>query len=124
MTQKEGVLETAIVSARKGRDARLLRVLETRQKFKLRNDGCLKAWISPSEDNQPIYLVQTLFDSKSSWKKISEDLDSKLGGNEDPMEHLLAGPPLVGLFKTAYLEEEYEENGVAGRRITMIMRQK
>ena len=124
MAQKEGVLETAIVSARKGRDARLLRVLETRQKFKLRNNGCLKAWISPSEDNQPIYLVQTLFDSKSSWKKISDDLDSKLGGNEDPMEHLLAGPPLVGLFKTAYLEEEYLENGVAGRRITMIMRQK
>ena len=34
MEQNEGILETAIVSARKGREARLLRVLETRQKFK------------------------------------------------------------------------------------------
>ena len=124
MIQKEGVLETAIVSARKGRDARLLRVLETRQKFKLRQEGCLKAWISPSEDNQPIYLVQTLYDSKNSWKQISDDLETKLGFNEDPMEHLLAGPPLVGLFTTAYNEEEIVENGVTNRRITMIMRQK
>ena len=44
MEQHEGILETAIVSARKGRDARLLRVLETRQKFKLRQEGCLSAW--------------------------------------------------------------------------------
>ena len=54
MKQYEGILETAIVSARKGRDARLLRVVETRQKLKLRQEGCLSAWISPSEDTQPL----------------------------------------------------------------------
>ena len=124
MEQHEGILETAIVSARKGRDARLLRVLETRQKFKLRQEGCLSAWISPSEDKQPIYLVQTLYDSKKSWKRVSDDLETKLGANEDPLEHLLAGPPLVGLFNSAYTITDCEENGEMVSRITMIMRQK
>ena len=124
MKQNEGILETAIVSARKGREARLLRVLETRQKFKLRQEGCLSAWISPSEDKQPIYLVQTLYDSKTTWKRISDDLELKLGANEDPMEHLLAGPPLVGLFNSAYSINQTEENGEMVSRITMIMRQK
>ena len=66
-----------------------------------------------------IYLIIA-----GSWKQISDDLETKLGTNEDPMEHLLAGPPLVGLFTTAYNEEIVDENGVTNRRITMIMRQK
>ena len=123
MEQHEGILETAIVSARKGRDARLLRGLETRQKFKLRQEGCLSAWISPSEDKQPIYLVQTLYDQKVM-EKISDDLENKL--EQTKTLRTPTSWTTIGWFIQfcIYHNRECEENGEIVSRITMIMRQK
>ena len=91
-------LETVVCSARRGTDARLMRMLEARQTLRSRTEGCIKAWVSRSMDGQPMFLVQAIYDSEESWhacaKRIADELDTRDGGIED----LLSGPPLVGIF--------------------------
>ncbi|RJU84996.1 MAG: hypothetical protein DWC02_07165 [Candidatus Poseidoniales archaeon] len=91
-------METVVCSARKGVDARLERMLEARQEMRRRCEGCIRAWVSRSIDNQPMFLLQAIYESEDAWressKKVSEELDSRDGG----IETLLGGPPLVGIF--------------------------
>ena len=96
-------LETAICSARKGRDARLHRMLQRRQLLRKRTEGCLEAWVSKSMDGKGMFIVQAIYLDENSWRlandRIEDELDSKDGGFQD----LLSGPPLVGIFA---LDEE------------------
>ena len=91
-------LETVVCSARKGVDARLERMLEARQEMRRRMDGCIRAWVARSIDNQPMFLLQAIYKDEESWRnsseKVKEELDSRDGG----IENLLGGPPLVGIF--------------------------
>ena len=91
-------LETVVCSARKGVDARLERMLESRQEMRRRTDGCIRAWVSRSMDGQAMFLLQAIYENEESWhnsaKRIVEELDSRDGG----IESLLGGPPLVGIF--------------------------
>ncbi len=91
-------LETVVCSARKGVDARLERMLESRQEMRRRTEGCIRAWVSKSIDGQPMFLLQAIYDNKESWhrsaKRVVAELDSRDGG----IDTLLGGPPLVGIF--------------------------
>ena len=91
-------LETVVCSARKGVDARLERMLESRQEMRRRTEGCVRAWVSRSMDGQPMFLLQAIYVDQESWhrsaKRVAEELDSRDGG----IETLLGGPPLVGIF--------------------------
>jgi hypothetical protein len=91
-------METVVCSARRGVDARLERMLEARQEMRRRTEGCIRAWVSRSMDNQPMFLLQAIYEDEESWhksaKRIVEELDSRDGG----IESLLGGPPLVGIF--------------------------
>ena len=90
--------ETVVCSARKGVDARLERMLESRQEMRRRTEGCVRAWVARSMDGQPMFLLQAIYENEESWhrsaKRVSEELDSRDGG----IESLLGGPPLVGIF--------------------------
>ena len=46
------ILETVVCSSRSGTDARLHRMLSTRQLLRRRIDGCLHAWVSRSSANR------------------------------------------------------------------------
>ena len=91
-------METVVCSARKGVDARLERLLEARQEMRRRTEGRIRAWVSRSIDDQPMFLLQAIYENEESWhksaKRISDELDSRDGG----IESLLGGPPLVGIF--------------------------
>ena len=91
-------METVVCSARRGVDARLERMLEARQEMRRRTEGCIRAWVSRSMDNQPMFLLQAIYEDEESWhksaKRIADELDSRDGG----IESLLGGPPLVGIF--------------------------
>jgi len=91
-------METVVCSARRGVDARLERMLEARQEMRRRTDGCIRAWVSRSMDNQPMFLLQAIYEDEESWhkcaKRIADELDSRDGG----IDSLLGGPPLVGIF--------------------------
>jgi hypothetical protein len=93
------LMETIVCSARKGVEARMLRMLKTRQEFKRRQEGCVAAWLGAAPDNSNLVLVQTVFDSASSWKSISECVQTSLDSEDGGIETLLLGPPLVGMFQ-------------------------
>ena len=94
----EAIMETVVCSPAQGKDARFLRMLNTRQEFKRQQSGCLAAWYAKSSDGEPLLLVQSVFASRQDWINISnaiiETLDSRDGG----LDSCLLGPPLVGVF--------------------------
>ena len=97
-SQKSYWIETVVCSARRGVDARLERMLEARQEMRRRTKGCIRAWVSRSMDNQPMFLLQAIYEDEESWhncaKRVADELDSRDGG----IDSLLGGPPLVGIF--------------------------
>ena len=92
-------VETVVCSGLVGKDARLMRMLELRQEFKRRQEGCVTAWVGRNPDQKELFLVHSVFASEEAWREISQKaldhLDSKDGG----IESLLVGPPLVGVFE-------------------------
>ncbi|MGB1587259.1 MAG: hypothetical protein ACPHJD_00415 [Poseidonia sp.] len=93
------LMETIVCSAKEGVEARMMRMLKTRQEFKRRQIGCVAAWLGAAPDNSNLVLVQTVFDSASSWKSISERVQMTLDAEDGGIESLLLGPPLVGMFQ-------------------------
>ena len=91
-------LETVVCSARKGVDARLERMLEARQEMRRRMDGCIRAWVARSIDNQPMFLLQAIYKDEESWRNSSEKVKDELDSRDGGIENLLGGPPLVGIF--------------------------
>ena len=91
-------METVVCSAKKGKDARLMRMLEARQEMRRRTEGCHKAWISRSVDGQPIFLVQAVYDDEVAWRKSSQRIIDELDPRDGGIDSLLSGPPLVGIF--------------------------
>ena len=92
-------LETVVCSSQKKFDARFLRVLNSHQELKRRQDGCLLAWAARSVDGQPLFLVQTLYQSRKHLKRISKLVGEKLDPEHGPLESFMSGPPLVGIFE-------------------------
>jgi hypothetical protein len=93
------LMETVVCSAKEGVGARLMRMLKVRQEFKRRQEGCIAAWVGASPDGTDLVLVQTVFDSASNWKRISERVQSQFDDEDGGIESLLLGPPLVGMFE-------------------------
>ena len=93
------LIETVVCSARKGRDARLLRLLESRQAFKKRSEGCRGAWVAPAAGQKGMFLVQSLFLDLAAWKEVNERIKSELDPKDGGIEAELVGPPLVGMFE-------------------------
>ena len=92
-------LETVVCSSHKKVDARFLRVLNSHQELKRRQDGCLLAWAARSVDGQPLFLVQTLYRSRNHLKKITKLVSEKLDQEHGPLQSFMSGPPLVGIFE-------------------------
>jgi|TARA_B110000444_G_scaffold257797_1_gene297098 heme-degrading monooxygenase HmoA len=96
---KKVFIETVVCGAAKGKGARFLRMLETRQAFKRRQDGCLAAWVANSTDGTDMVLVQTVFNDRQAWKKISDEVLKVLDAKDGGLESVVAGPPLIGMFE-------------------------
>ena len=92
------LLETIVCSGILGSEKNLLRMLNVRQKFRKRCEGCLGAWVAPSSDGQPVYLVQSIYTDMKSWKSISEKMQNEIDEKDGGLEPHLSGPPLVGMF--------------------------
>ena len=92
------LLETIVCSGVLGSEKNLLRMLKARQKFRKRCDGCLGAWVVCSSDGQPVYLVQSIYVNRKSWKSISEKIKNEIDEKDGGLESYLSGPPLVGMF--------------------------
>tara|TARA_Y100000768_G_scaffold359184_1_gene315508 strand:+ start:42 stop:386 length:345 start_codon:yes stop_codon:yes gene_type:complete len=95
------LIETVVCSGAPGKEARFRRMLEVRQEFKRRQNGCLAAWIAQSTDGHGLFLVHSVFTDQTSWKKISELIVKKLDAKDGGIEGVIGGPPLVGLFETS-----------------------
>jgi hypothetical protein len=91
-------VETVVCTARRGRIARLRRLLEARQAMKRRCEGCLGAWVAPGIGDKNLFLVQAIFVDEKSWKNASEKVSSQLDSKDGGIESELGGPPLVGMF--------------------------
>lgn len=94
------LIETVVCSGASGKEARFKRMLEVRQEFKRRQNGCLAAWIAPSTDGHGLFLVHSVFSDQKSWKRISEMVVKKLDAKDGGLESVIGGPPLVGLFES------------------------
>ena len=92
-------LETVVCSSHKKVDARFLRILNSHQELKRRQEGCLLAWAARSVDGQPLFLVQTLYKSRKQLKSVSKIVTDKLDPEHGPLESFMSGPPLVGIFE-------------------------
>ena len=92
-------VETVVCAGAPGKEARFLRMIEARQAFKRRQDGCLAAWTGTSIDGTAMILVQTVFEHNQAWKKISDLVVKVLDPRDGGLESVLAGPPLVGMFE-------------------------
>ena len=92
-------IETVVCAGAPGKEARFLRMIEARQAFKRRQDGCLAAWTGTSIDGTAMILVQTVFEHNQAWKKISDQVVKVLDPRDGGLESVLAGPPLVGMFE-------------------------
>lgn len=93
------LVETVVCSGAEGKGARFKRMLEARQEFKRRQDGCVAAWIGQSIDGQSLFIVQSVFTDKKSWKRISEKITESLDSKDGGLEAVFGGPPLVGMFE-------------------------
>jgi len=92
-------VETIVCSAKKGSDARLRRMLLARQEYKRRQQGCVGAWMGTGPEDDMMLLVQSVYNSASDWKRISEEIKNGLDREDGGVESLLLGPPLVGIFE-------------------------
>ena len=92
-------VETIVCSSKQGVGARLRRMLNARQEFKRRQEGCVAAWIGRAPDNGEMLLVQSVFESPDDWKRISDLVQATLDKEDGGIEGLLLGPPLVGVFE-------------------------
>ncbi len=102
-------VETVVCTARRGRTARLRRLLDARQALKRRCEGCQGAWVAPGIGDKNIFLVQAIFVDEKSWKKASEKISTELDTKDGGIESELGGPPLVGMFKVKAADLKFEE---------------
>ena len=105
------LIETVVCAGAKGKAARFLRVLEARQAYKRRQPGCLAAWIGQSTDGTGMVLVQTVFENRKAWQKISEEVLNVLDTKDGGLESVVAGPPLVGMFELPLSSLEIPSQG-------------
>ena len=92
------LMETIVCSARKGRDVRLLRLLESRQAFKNRCEGCMGAWVAPASGQKGMFLVQAIYVDEVAWKNANDRVISELDSKDGGIDVVFAGPPLIGMF--------------------------
>ena len=93
------LVETVVCAGASGKAARFLRMVETRQAYKRRQDGCLAAWIGESIEGQGMILVQSVFVDRQAWKRISDEVIKVLDAKDGGLESVVAGPPLIGMFE-------------------------
>ena len=68
-------------------------MLLARQEFKRRQSGCVGAWIGNGAEDLML-LVQSVYQSASDWKRISDEIKNTLDPEDGGVESLLLGPPL------------------------------
>lgn len=103
MKSENYILETVVCSSRSGADARLHRMLSTRQLLRRRTEGCIHAWVSRSSDGTGMFLVQAIYSDREVIKNVAALIEEKLDKHDGGIESLLSGPPLIGYFD---LEQE------------------
>ena len=91
-------LETVVLVAKDGYDARLRRMIKTRVRLRSESQGCAKSWMGESGSSKGTFLLQALYEVEDAIGlalKSVASLDEKDGG----LESVLNGPPLVGIFE-------------------------
>jgi len=92
-------LETVVCSSRKKVDARFKRILNAHQELKRRQDGCIGAWAARSVDGQPLFLIQSLYVSRTELKRITGLVSEKMDSEHGSLDSFMSGPPLIGIFE-------------------------
>ena len=91
-------IETVVLSARQGYEARLHRMLKARCVIRRNSLDCVKSWLGDAVGSKGTFLLQALYKTQDAvglaLQAVSE-LDQKDGG----LESVLEGPPLVGIFE-------------------------
>ncbi len=91
-------METAVLSARSGYEARLRRMLKARSAVRRNSKGCVKSWVGETSVGKGTFILQALYDSENAIGlalKLVSELDEKDGG----LESVLEAPPIVGVFE-------------------------
>ena len=92
------LMETIVCSAKKGKEQRLKKLLDTRVAFRKRSKRCKQAWVCKSADGSGTFLIQAIYLNEEAWRKISEGIQTQLDPKDGGIESCLNGPPLVGMF--------------------------
>ena len=93
------LLETVVCSAKPGTEARLERILSSRVEFRSRQEGCINSWFAKSNDDENLFIFQTVFTDRESMISISELSQNKLDTTDGGVQSCLIGPPLVEIFE-------------------------
>ena len=79
---------------------KLKRMLESRCKVRTAN-GALEArwWIAV--DSESTYLLESSYINKEGWQRANDAIARMLDPADGGLESVLAGPPLIGLFRSS-----------------------
>ena len=92
------LLETIVCSSHDGKEARFERILATRVEYRMRQEGCLKSWFAKSYEDDNLYIIQSIYQDKDSWREVSDKIKNHLDPKDGGIESCLIGPPLIGMF--------------------------
>ena len=81
---------------------KLKRMLESRCKVRTAN-GALEArwWIAV--DSESTYLLESSYINKEGWQRANDAIARMLDPADGGLESVLAGPPLIGLFRSSVM---------------------
>ena len=81
---------------------KLKRMLESRCKVRTAN-GALEArwWIAV--DSESTYLLESSYINKEGWQRANDAIQRMLDPADGGLESVLAGPPLIGLFRSSVM---------------------
>ena len=81
---------------------KLKRMLESRCKVRTAN-GALEArwWIAV--DSESTYLLESSYINKEGWQRANDAIQRMLDPADVGLESVLAGPPLIGLFRSSVM---------------------
>ena len=79
---------------------KLKRMLESRCKVRCAN-GALAArwWIAV--DGESTFLLESSYVNKEGWQRANDAIQTMLDPADGGLESVLAGPPLIGLFRSS-----------------------
>ena len=91
-------METAVLSARSGYEARLRRMLKARSAVRRNSKGCIKSWVGEASVGKGTFILQALYDSENAIG-LADILCLLKCEPSRFTESVLEAPPIVGVFE-------------------------